>query len=146
MRMLVCLGLIAVVTGCAVSSTQDVPMPDPSVQPNPEMGRFYVYRQRARIEWHNPLRIFMDGDRIGTIGNDSYLLLEVPPGAKRIDMKLERTGQQDTQGTDVVHVKAGEVRYYEVRLAAGTRWPRLEAVSAAEGRDEVEARDPAKPR
>ena len=118
-------------------------MPDQSVEiEDPTLARLYVFRQWTVIEWHNPLKIYMEGRRIGVIGDGDYLCVEVPPGAHLVQMTLERKGHAvDPDGQEYVTVRAGQVLYLKIGLFTGTRWPRFEILAEADGREALEGRD-----
>lgn len=116
-------------SACASSSIQKVPMPDTTkALSHPELCRIYLFRKAQPFGKTYPLHV-QDGDRhVGTALRGSYLCWERLAGPVPMRLTLEREGMHDLQGIETQQVEAGRTYYWMVETSEVNRRPRINSI------------------
>lgn len=100
---------VAIVAGSALAQT----FPGPS---SPDMARIYFYRT-ADIATQGPVRwtgVFIDGQKVGDLGESSFFYRDVAPGARRISVSSDQPHPDQFQNISVVPNSTTFVRVFNV--------------------------------
>jgi len=114
--------------GCA-----QVPMAEPQADqmakafPTPEPGRGALYIYRSGIMgFVRPIDVQVVGGATASLGNNTYLRLEGPPGPIEIDCKVG-----DKTGATQIEIREGRTRYVEVSMKISALLPGCEVAEVA---------------
>jgi hypothetical protein len=137
--------LLLLVAGCAATSVQDVPMPDQNLRvESPWLCRVYFFREDVTVVNHQPVRVEIDGKRIGVLGPGRYLCTEVRPGSRQVQTVLTITGHPDRQDVDTLVCEAGGVLHLLIRFPfERNRRPLLVVLDPVAARDAMARLEPA---
>ena len=135
-----------VTIACAATSVQETPMPDLTVRlTHPKKARIYVFRSESQdFAGYAALEVELDEKRIGLLGPERFLCVEVSPGFRRFRLVHEPTGQPRRYAIGVVEAKAGQVYYCEVSFPfERNRWPQFEILEKDAGHRAMKSLQPA---
>jgi hypothetical protein len=152
------LACAALAAACAASSKQLVPMPPQDVElSHPELCRVYVFRSSQVMGSPRTLQVFDGETEIGKLAGDEYLCWERPAG--RSLQRVYYDGPRLTAGEreQLLDLQAapGSVHYFGISLRRTSEQkahggtigsPRLESLSADEGRELLKQTKPASAR
>ena len=122
-RKVLTVAALLAVAGCA-----QVPMAEPQADqmakafPTPEPGRGALYIYRSGIMgFARPIDVQVVGGATASLGTNTYLRLEGPPGPIEVDCKVG-----DKTGAAQLEVREGRTRYVEVSMKVGLLLPGCE--------------------
>jgi hypothetical protein len=138
--------LLGLATGCALTSTQAVPMPESSLGPDAaDHCRIYAYRAEQTFGSRLHLRVYDNDQLIGRLGPGGYLCWERPAGRSLIEAIFERRRIDggETEGLGDLRAEAGKVYWCLIRLNVSGANPIVEWLEEEEGRKMLGDRTPA---
>lgn len=117
------LALILLVGGCASYSppspdgsrasinTREASLNSPRL---PDRASLYVFSQRTFEHDPPPVTLTLNGETLGTLGDNQYFRLALEPGT--YDLAIESCPEFYRCGTETLTLGAGEARHFEVRV------------------------------
>lgn len=104
-----------VLSGCALTPRK----PFVPSAPPPNTGAVYFYRPSEMTGRLISPTITANGARLGRLGNDSYGVAYLAPGATRVESSWPGIPGSRRDDTAALDVEAGRVYYFRVRLQVG---------------------------
>lgn len=104
---------------CSAPSSQFVPMPSQDVEvSSPSVSRIYVMRMPQVKGAFRDLRVKENEREIGTVGSQSYVCWERPPGRSLVVVTYEGTAfeKDDRESMIDVQAEAGHAYYYGITV------------------------------
>jgi len=132
---------------CAGTAEQRVPLPSQKVAvTNPTLTRIYFVREDTAPLQNEGIRVYDGETEIGELNRTSYLCWERPGGRTlgRAWYEAIGPGRGRIEGIADLECAAGSVYYFNVTIGRVDGKPKVEPLSAEDGRRFVAERRPAK--
>jgi hypothetical protein len=132
-QILLMIAVVALVGGCAATTTQFVPSPPGEISaPNNGMSRIIAYRFSGFVGSGVGYRISLNNKSIGELGPKDFLYWDTEPGFKTLEVRAEAIGssasgwkQFSSMSNDLIVLKIGLGDF-------GTGTPSIRILSGAE--------------
>jgi hypothetical protein len=97
-QILLMIAVVALVGGCAATSTQFVPSPPGEISaPNNGMSRIIVYRLSRYVGKGVEFSVILNGQSVGELGPKDFLYWDTEPGFKTLEVRFD-SGCTSTSG------------------------------------------------
>ena len=140
------LPLLLAFGACSAPSSQFVPMPSQSVEvSSPAVSRIYVMRMPQVKGAFRDLRVKENEHEIGSIGSQSYVCWERPPGRSLVVVTYEGTmfEKDDRESMIDVQAEAGHTYYYGITVDDAWKKAVVQLLERDEARKVLHELDPA---